>query len=61
MESVLSFHICVGFRAQTYGAGSIDDFLNILYSFAQSAHWGINIGLQCIFKMNFVNEAMHGT
>lgn len=45
----------------TYMAGSIDYFLNILYSAVHSTHWGFNIGLRCSFKMNFVNEDMHGT
>lgn len=45
----------------TYMAGSTDYFLNILYSAVHSTHWGFNIGLRCSFKMNFVNEDMHGT
>lgn len=50
-------HLC----PLTYMADSIDQFLNILYSFVQSTHWGFNIGLLCSFKMNVVNEDMHGT
>lgn len=55
-----------GFRVKhlwplTHMSGPTDYFLNALNIFVSLLIWDFNIGLPCSFKMDFVNEQMHGT